>query len=49
MRLSGRAKSSQALALRCRIVLACAEPGSTNQRVAGDLRVSRPTVGKWRA
>src|SRR3989442_2547386 len=47
-RWSRRAKSSQALALRCRIVLACAEPEATNNQVAEDLRVSRPTVGKWR-
>jgi transposase len=48
VRWSRRAKSSQTLALRCRIVLACAEPGATNNQVAEDLRVSRPTVGKWR-
>jgi transposase len=43
-----RAKSAQALALRSRIVLACAEPGATNTRVAAQLGVSMPTVGKWR-
>ncbi|MEU0079741.1 IS630 family transposase [Micromonospora tulbaghiae] len=49
LRWSRRAKSSQALALRCRIVLACAEPGATNAAVAAELGVSRPTVGKWRS
>ncbi len=48
VRWSRRAKSSQALALRCRIVLACAQPAS-NAAVAAELGVSRPTVGKWRA
>jgi len=48
-RVARRAKSSQALALRCRIVLACAQPGATNMKVAADLGVSQPTVGKWRA
>src|SRR2546430_448348 len=47
-RLSRRAKSAQALALRCRIVLACAE-GKTNTRVAAEIGVSQPTVGKWRS
>jgi transposase len=47
-RWSRRAKSSQALALRCRIVLACAEGGS-NVEVAGRLGVDRLTVGKWRS
>jgi transposase len=47
-RWARRAKSSQALALRCRIVLACAE-GVSNTQVAQDLQVSKPTVGKWRA
>src|SRR4029450_12498479 len=47
-RWARRAKSSQALALRCRIVLACAE-GASNQAVAGRLGISRPTVTKWRS
>jgi transposase len=48
VRWSRRAKSSQALALRCRIVLACAEAGATNKQVAVDLGVSPNTVGTWR-
>src|SRR5215468_145958 len=47
-RWSRRAKSSQALALRCRIVLACAG-GLSNVEVAQRLGVTRPTVGKWRS
>ncbi len=47
-RWARRAKSAQALALRCRIVLACAE-GVSNAEVAEALGVSRPTVGKWRS
>ena len=42
-----RPKSAQALALRCRIVLACAE-GAQHAEVAERLGVSRGTVGKWR-
>ena len=48
VRWSRRAKSSQALALRSRIVLACAEPGVTNAQVAAELGVARNTVSKWR-
>src|SRR3712207_2098739 len=43
-----RRKTGQALATRARIVLACAEPGSTNGGVAAALGVSRPTVALWR-
>ena len=47
-RWARRRKSTQALALRARIVLACAE-GRSNKQVAARERVSQPTVGKWRA
>jgi len=46
-RWARRAKSSQALALRSRIVLACAE-GVTNKEVAARLGVWPQTVTKWR-
>jgi transposase len=45
---SRRPKSTQRLALRARIVLACAE-GRSNTEVAQQLRITMPTVGKWRA
>src|SRR5947207_6737135 len=44
---STRRKTAQALALRARIVLRCAE-GGHDMEVAEDLRVSRGTVGRWR-
>jgi transposase/uncharacterized protein YerC len=47
VRWERRRKSSQALALRSRIVLACAE-GRSNKDVAAACGVSQPTVGKWR-
>jgi transposase len=47
-RWARRAKSSQALALRCRILLACAE-GVSNAAVAARLGISKPTVTKWRS
>src|SRR5919198_4847663 len=47
-RWARRRTSSQALALRCRIVLACAE-GASNQAVADRLGVSKPPVTKWPA
>ncbi|MGW6413510.1 IS630 family transposase, partial [Streptomyces vinaceus] len=47
VRWSRRAKSSQALAQRCRIVLGCAD-GRTNRQVADELGIWPQTVGKWR-
>ncbi|MBB2890426.1 transposase [Flexivirga oryzae] len=47
-RWARRRKSSQALALRSRIVLECAD-GHTNKVVAARLGISQPTVGKWRS
>ncbi len=47
-RWARRPTTAQALALRCRIVLACAE-GLSNVEVADRLGVSRMTVGKWRS
>src|ERR1035437_302664 len=47
VRWSRRAKSSQALALRSKIVLACAK-GTDNKGVAAQLNCAVATVGKWR-
>lgn len=46
-RWARRPKSPQSLALRSRIVLACAT-GVDNKVVAGDVGVHEATVGKWR-
>ena len=45
--LTMRRKTAQALALRARIVLTCAE-GGQNTEVAAKLGLDRQTVGKWR-
>jgi hypothetical protein len=47
MSLASRPKTAQALALRARIILACAE-GGQNKAVAAQLGVERQTAGKWR-
>src|SRR4051795_9888999 len=46
-RWSRRARASQALGLRSRIVLACAE-GADNKAAAARLGCAEATVGKWR-
>jgi transposase len=45
--LAARRNTAQAMALRCRIVLACAA-GAQNKDVALELDVCANTVGKWR-
>jgi transposase len=45
--LAARRKTAQALALRARIVLACAE-GGQNKDIAAEMDLDRATVGKWR-
>lgn len=45
--ITARPKSTQAMALRARIVLHCAK-GMSNSEVAAKLQTSGATVGKWR-
>jgi transposase len=47
-RWARRHSSSQALALRCRIVLACAAGDRTHAEIAAELGCNPVTVGKWR-
>src|SRR5437763_9343765 len=46
-RWARRPKSSQALAFRCRVVLAAAE-GKSSSEIAAELGCNPDTVGKWR-
>jgi len=46
-RWARRPSSAQALALRARVILACAA-GQTNTQVSAAMRLSKPAVGKWR-
>lgn len=48
LRWTRRAKTAQALALRARLILACAD-GAPHGDIAATYRVHRVTVGKWRS
>ena len=48
LRWSRRPTTAQALAKRAQMILECAD-GKTNTAVAAELKVSKPTVGKWRS
>jgi transposase-like protein len=48
-RLAGVSAGSSRVAVRARIVLACAEGGASNAQVARDLGLAVATVRRWRA
>ncbi|WP_188193494.1 helix-turn-helix domain-containing protein, partial [Nonomuraea sp. SYSU D8015] len=48
-RLIGMSAEPSRVAIRAKIVLACAEPGSSNAQVARELGIAVGTVRKWRA
>ncbi|MGJ6969287.1 helix-turn-helix domain-containing protein, partial [Streptosporangium sp. G11] len=48
-RLIGMSAEPSRLAIRAKIVLACAKPGASNAQVARDLGAALATVRKWRA
>lgn len=48
-RLIGMSAEPSRLAIRAKIVLACAEPGSSNAQVSRELGIAVGTVRKWRA
>jgi hypothetical protein len=48
-RLAGVSVEPSRVAIRARIVLACAEPGASNAQVARELGIAVATVRRWRA
>jgi transposase len=44
-----RRTTAQALALRARIVLRCADSSDSNMKIAAEMKLHRLTVGRWRA
>ena len=47
-RWSRRHSSSQALAMRCKIILGCANPERTRSEIAAEVGCNPATVTKWR-
>jgi transposase len=47
-RWARRHSSSQALAMRCRIILACADPDRSRNEIAEEVGCNPATVTKWR-